>query len=105
MRRSDDDCRSPGADPSVRRLTAREQQVARLVAQGLKDAVIARRLGLSGSTVGGCIRRVQWRLKLASRAEIAAWVTARLDPANPTSRLQRLDPARQPESHPDGHLA
>jgi DNA-binding NarL/FixJ family response regulator len=92
MRRSDHV--THGYNPAVRRLSEREQQVARLIEQGLKDTVIARRLGIAGSTVAAYIRHIQHRLRLASRAEIAAWVTARLDPDNPTGCLRRLDPAR-----------
>jgi DNA-binding CsgD family transcriptional regulator len=88
-----------GDNPAVRRLSERERQVALLVAQDLKDAVIARRLGLSASTVAGYVRHVLQRLQLASRAEIAAWVTARLDPDDPTGVLRRLDPTRAAGAH------
>jgi DNA-binding NarL/FixJ family response regulator len=87
--------------PAVGRLSDREDQVARLVAQGLKDATIARRLGISASTVGGYVRNIRQRLRLDSRTEIAAWVTARLDPDNPTGRLRRPDEYRQVAPHPD----
>jgi DNA-binding NarL/FixJ family response regulator len=108
MRRSDPDPTRPGhlgSNPVVRRLTEREHQVARLVAQGVKDASIARHLGLSASTVGCYVRHIQQRLKLSTRAAIAAWVTARLDPDNPTGRLRRLDPSRsvQGPEHQAGH--
>jgi DNA-binding CsgD family transcriptional regulator len=89
------------SDPRVRRLTDRELQVARLVAEELKDVAIARRLSLSASTVGSYIRNIKQRLKLDSRAEIAAWVTARLDPDNPMGRLRRLDEERRADDHPD----
>jgi non-specific serine/threonine protein kinase len=82
-------------------LTDRELQVARLVAEGLKDAAIARHLGLATSTVGGYVRNIKQRLKLDSRTEIGAWVTARLDPDDPTGRLPRADPARRASLHPD----
>src|SRR5689334_8663200 len=97
MRRSDDGANGPGAavraNPTVRSLSVREQQIARLVGQGLKDAVIARRLGLSVATVGNYVTHIRQRLKLDSRAEIATWVTARLNPNVPTGRLRRLDGA------------
>jgi DNA-binding NarL/FixJ family response regulator len=70
----------------VRRLTERERQVALLVAEGLKDVVIARRLGLSASTVAAYVRNIKQRLKLDTRAEITAWVTARLDPPRAAGR-------------------
>jgi len=93
--------RNAASDPRVRRLSGRERQVALLVAQGLKDAAIARRLGLSPSTVGTYVRHIKQRLQLDSRAEIAMWVTARLDPDTPTGHLRRADPTRTDEAHPD----
>jgi DNA-binding CsgD family transcriptional regulator len=73
MRQSGHD---PGAalapDPSVKRLSPREREVALLVAEGVKDILIARRLGLSLSTVRTCVLRVQRRLGLGSREEIVA---------------------------------
>jgi DNA-binding NarL/FixJ family response regulator len=77
-------------DPSVRRLTPREREVALLVADGLKDPEISRRLGLTLSTVGTCIQRIQRRLDVASRAEVVAWVVARRAPGDPDARLRRI---------------
>lgn len=85
----------------VRRLTEREHQVALLIAEGLKDAVIARRLGLSASTVAAYVRHIRQRLQLDTRAEIAAWVTAQLDLDTSTGRLRRADPTRTDGTHPD----
>jgi len=77
-RRQTDPPRPPWApDPARRRLTEREREVALLVADGLKDVVIARRLGLSRSTVGTHVRRIRSRLGLKDRAELVAWVAAR----------------------------
>jgi DNA-binding CsgD family transcriptional regulator len=78
-RRSTDPARSrlSEGDPTVRRLTPRERTVALLIAQGLTDYAIAERLSLSLGAVKICRQRIQRRLKLSSRAEIAAWVTAR----------------------------
>jgi DNA-binding CsgD family transcriptional regulator len=78
-------------DPSVRRLSAREHDVARLIAAGVTDLVIAHRLGLSLGTVRNYVQRVQRRLQLQSRDEIAAWVIARIPPDDPQGRLQRID--------------
>jgi DNA-binding NarL/FixJ family response regulator len=92
------------ASPSnhrVRRLTEREHQVAHLIAQGLKDAAIARRLGISASTVAVYVSHIRQRLRLATRAEITAWVTARLDPDDPTGGLRRADLARTADPHRD----
>jgi DNA-binding NarL/FixJ family response regulator len=98
VKRPDSDPTRPrvvlGANPAVRRLSEREREVALLIAQGLKDTVIAHRLGLSASTIGAYVRHIRQRLDLDNRAGIAAWVTARLDPNDPTCRLRRADPAR-----------
>jgi DNA-binding NarL/FixJ family response regulator len=77
-------------DPSVRRLSPRELEVAHLITDGFTNAVIALRLGLTVSTVGTCVQRVQRRLDLGSRAAIVAWMTARRTPGAPEARLRRL---------------
>jgi len=89
-RRQADPPRSPLApDPTRRRLSARELQIALLVADGLKDVVIARGLGLSASTVATHVRRIQSRLGLHGRQELAAWVNARRDRDHPEAGLRR----------------
>lgn len=52
-------------------LSARERQVLCLVAEGLTDAQIARRLGLRPATVSKHLHRVYTRLGLRNRAEAA----------------------------------
>ena len=89
-------------DPTVRRLSDRERDIALLVADGLKDVVIARRLGLSHATIKNYVRRVRIRLHLADRAGIIAWVTARRDPNQPEGGLVRADPTRRWE--PSGRV-
>jgi len=91
QRRSTDPARSGlfGGDPTVRRLTPRERTVALLIAQGLTDYAIAEELGLALGSVGICRQRIQRRLQLASRTEIAAWVTARATETDP-DRLHRV---------------
>jgi len=59
-----------------RPLTAREFQVARLVAEGMTNADIAGALGLSPRTVGAHIEHILAKLGAMRRAEIAAWATA-----------------------------
>jgi DNA-binding CsgD family transcriptional regulator/pimeloyl-ACP methyl ester carboxylesterase len=54
-------------------LTAREREVAVLVAEGLTNAEIAARLGIGRRTVESRLERVRSKLGLLSRAEIAAW--------------------------------
>jgi DNA-binding CsgD family transcriptional regulator len=82
-------------DPSRRRLTPREREVALLVAEGLKTFAIARRLGLAPATVVTYVKHVQWRLELSSRAEIVAWVQARTTLGDPDARLRRVPAERQ----------
>ncbi|HYW23376.1 MAG TPA: alpha/beta fold hydrolase [Terriglobales bacterium] len=54
-------------------LTAREREVAGLVAQGLTNADIGARLGIGRRTVESHLERVRSRLGLLSRADLAAW--------------------------------
>jgi DNA-binding CsgD family transcriptional regulator len=56
-------------------LTAREQQVAALVAQGLTNAQIARRLNMAERTVVSHLEHIRTKLDLPSRAQIAVWAT------------------------------
>jgi DNA-binding CsgD family transcriptional regulator len=54
-------------------LTEREREVARLVAQGKSNRVLADELFLSERTVGKHIERIMTKLDFNSRAQIAAW--------------------------------
>ncbi|HEY6570211.1 MAG TPA: LuxR C-terminal-related transcriptional regulator [Candidatus Limnocylindrales bacterium] len=56
-------------------LTAREFEVARLIAEGRTNAEIADRLGVSTRTVTSHVEHVLAKLGAARRAEIAAWAT------------------------------
>jgi non-specific serine/threonine protein kinase len=58
-------------------LTARQQEVARLVAEGLTDRQIAARLVISPRTAESHVEQILARLGVRSRAEIAAWTAAR----------------------------
>jgi DNA-binding CsgD family transcriptional regulator len=94
MRQSDHDPSRPRAplapDPSVKRLSPREREIALLIAEDLKDILVARRLGLSLSAVRTYVVRVQRRLGLGNRGEIAAWVTIRRTPGHPEAGLRRM---------------
>jgi DNA-binding NarL/FixJ family response regulator len=59
-------------------LTAREREVARLVAAGDTNQEIAQALFLSRRTVEDHVSRILGRLDLASRAQLAAWVAQNL---------------------------
>ena len=65
----------PGAGP----LTARELEVAELIADGFTNARIARALGVSVRTVDAHVDHVRTKLGVRARAQIAVW--ARLTPS------------------------
>jgi DNA-binding CsgD family transcriptional regulator len=56
-------------------LSPREQEIAALIGQGLKNREIAAVLVLSERTVHAHVRHLLDKLGLASRAQIAAWAT------------------------------
>ena len=57
------------------RLTGRELQVAGLVAEGLTNQSIARRLAVAPRTAEAHVENIRRKLQVHSRAQIAAWVT------------------------------
>jgi DNA-binding CsgD family transcriptional regulator len=57
-------------------LSAREDDVARLVAKGLTNREIAQRLFISERTAQNHVQHILTKLDFTSRAQIAAWVTA-----------------------------
>jgi non-specific serine/threonine protein kinase len=61
----------PGTPPEP--LTARQREVAALVARGLTNRQIGERLSLSPHTVERHVENILNRLGLSSRAQIAAW--------------------------------
>ncbi len=65
---------SEPADPQPR-LTARELEVARLVAGGLTNHSIALRLSVAPRTAEAHVENIRRKLQVRSRAQIAAWVT------------------------------
>ena len=62
-----------GAGP----LTAREREVAELVALGRSNRQIAAQLVLSDRTVGNHVQHILTKLGFGNRSQIAAWVVAR----------------------------
>jgi non-specific serine/threonine protein kinase len=64
-----------GADPVT--LTARQQEVAALVAAGHTNRQIGRELGISEKTAEIHVHNVMARLGVPSRAGVAAWVASR----------------------------
>ncbi len=57
-------------------LTPREQEVAALVARGLTNGGIADELYISTKTASAHVSNILAKLQMASRTEIASWVTA-----------------------------
>jgi pimeloyl-ACP methyl ester carboxylesterase/DNA-binding CsgD family transcriptional regulator len=57
------------------RLTGRELEVAGLVAEGLTNHSIARRLSVAPRTAEAHVENIRRKLQVHSRAQIAAWVT------------------------------
>ncbi|WP_230973474.1 alpha/beta fold hydrolase [Aeromicrobium terrae] len=67
--------------PAVRRdvpsgLTARQAEVAALVAEGLPNREIAERLGITERSAESHLERIRLRLGFRSRAQVAAWYVA-----------------------------
>jgi non-specific serine/threonine protein kinase len=58
-------------------LSVREREVAALVAQGLTNKEIARRLYLSVRTVESHVRHILMKLGLANRTQLASWMRQR----------------------------
>jgi DNA-binding NarL/FixJ family response regulator len=69
LARLDETSRSTG-------LSAREDEVAQLVAEGLSNREIGQRLFISERTAQNHVQHILTKLNFASRAQIAAWVTA-----------------------------
>jgi DNA-binding NarL/FixJ family response regulator len=76
-----DNAAPPAPEPSAGKaakvahggLTRRERDVARLVAQGRSNRVIARTLGIGERTVEGHVANALGKLAFTSRAQLAAW--------------------------------
>ena len=69
------------------RLSKREAEVARLVAQGLTNREIAARLFLSERTVDSHLEHVREKLDVNTRAQVAAWVVRQAPAAGVSGRM------------------
>lgn len=58
-------------------LTARQREVAELVSRGCTNREIAARLGIDERSAEGHVERIRLRLGFRSRAQVAAWFSAR----------------------------
>jgi DNA-binding NarL/FixJ family response regulator len=62
------------AATSASGLTAREQEIAQLIARGLSNRGIAEELFISPATAARHVANILAKLGLNSRAQVAAWV-------------------------------
>jgi pimeloyl-ACP methyl ester carboxylesterase/DNA-binding CsgD family transcriptional regulator len=66
-----------GAAPT---LTARQREVAALIAQGCTNREIGERLGIAERSAEAHVERIRYRMDFRSRAQIAAWYAATSGP-------------------------
>ncbi|GAA4891677.1 hypothetical protein GCM10023203_51820 [Actinomycetospora straminea] len=78
-----DEARAATLATSPRGVTARELEVARLVAAGLTNRQIGRHLGISERTAERHTENLRAKLGVGTRAQIAAWVGAVPTPRRP----------------------
>ena len=71
------DLGAPAEDPELDQLTAREQEVMRLLARGYLYKEIARRLHISIKTVESHASAVLRKLQLSNRNELTRWAADR----------------------------
>ncbi len=67
----------PADDPEVDQLTAREQEVLRLIARGYPYKAVARELNISARTVETHVSSVLHKLQLSNRHELTRWANER----------------------------
>lgn len=63
----------PAEDRDVQQLTRREQDILKLIAQGMTNKAIARKLSITESTVKVHVKHLLKKMKLKSRVEAAVW--------------------------------
>ena len=68
---------APAVDPELDQLTAREQEVLRLIARGYTYKEVARRLEISPKTVETHVSSVLRKLQLSTRHELTRWASER----------------------------
>lgn len=64
----------PSSERDVQQLTPRECDILKLIAQGLPNEMIARKLMITESTVKVHVKHLLKKMKLKSRVEAAVWV-------------------------------
>jgi predicted ATPase/DNA-binding CsgD family transcriptional regulator len=73
-------CSTDDAGDALYPLTAREREVASLIAGGKSNKAIAERLILSPRTIDGHVERILNKLGFQSRTQVATWVSQRTQP-------------------------
>ncbi|MCD1125459.1 two-component system response regulator NarL [Jinshanibacter sp. LJY008] len=64
----------PSGERDIQQLTPREQGILKLIAQGLSNKLIARKLDIAESTVKVHVKHLLRKMKFKSRVEAAVWV-------------------------------
>ncbi|HGN0826176.1 TPA: two-component system response regulator NarL [Proteus mirabilis] len=62
------------SERDIDQLTPRERDILKLIAQGLSNKMIARKLDITESTVKVHVKHLLKKMKLKSRVEVAVWV-------------------------------
>ncbi len=76
-------------------MTAREWEVARLIAEGLTNAEIAGELTIAPKTASAHVEHILAKLGVARRAEIATWAATVARPADASPTPERPVLARR----------
>ncbi len=63
----------PSSQPDFNSLTPREKDILRLIAEGLSNKMIGRKLDISDGTVKVHVKHLLKKLNLRSRVEVAVW--------------------------------
>ncbi|HID9414568.1 TPA: two-component system response regulator NarL [Proteus mirabilis] len=66
--------REDRSEGEIDQLTPRERDILKLIAQGLSNKMIARKLDITESTVKVHVKHLLKKMKLKSRVEVAVWV-------------------------------
>jgi DNA-binding NarL/FixJ family response regulator len=67
------DAAGPSVAPPIATLTPREREVAALVAEGLSNTEIARRLVISPGTAANHVAHIMRTLRAWNRVQVAVW--------------------------------
>src|SRR2546423_10366418 len=93
-------------EKSAVRLSARELEVAGMVAQGLTNREIAAKLFISERTADGHLEHIREKLGVNTRAQVTAWVVRReaVELARPVARQARTQEPMWTLAHPPAWL-